>query len=118
MQVKEKSLKDALNVARLLELPKQYSGDNEVFWLKAVALVRKRDATQSYCLIEHKADGRILYKKDFGTMSPITGLISIHPYLYLDTQRFSPYDTISQKRIALTKYIGGRGSGISSTGYG
>lgn len=107
MQVKEKSLKDALNATRLLELPKQYRGENELFWLKAIALVKKRDATQSYCLTEHKADGRILYKKDFGTMSPITGLISIHPYLYLDTQQFCPYDTISQKRVALAKYIGG-----------
>lgn len=108
MQIKEQSLKDALNAACLQDLPKQCRSDNDDdgFWLKAVVLVKKRDFTQSYCLAERKADGKILYKRDFGTISPIIGLISIHPYIYLDTQML-PYDTIDNKRDALAQYIGG-----------
>lgn len=108
MQIKEQSLKDALNAACLQDLPKQCRSDNDDdgFWLKAVVLVKKRDFTQSYCLAKRKADGKILYKRDFGTISPIIGLISIHPYIYLDTQML-PYDTIDGKRDALAQYIGG-----------
>lgn len=88
IRIKEKSLSEALCKAACRELPKKFDEDGETFWLKAIALVRKCDGTQSYCLAEHASNGMLVYTDDFGTMSPIFGLISIHPYTMLDLDRF------------------------------
>lgn len=88
MNIKEQSLKDALNEIKLDELPKQFKESSGDFWLKAVVLVKKQDTTLSYALAERNSEGLISYKKDFGTMSPIAGLISVHPYVVLDKERF------------------------------
>lgn len=107
MNIKENSLKRALTEKHLSELPKQFREDNGEYWLEAIILTRKRDGSQSYVAGKRKADGKITYIADFGNMSPIAGLISIHPYLYLDKKKYMPYDTICQKRNALANYIGG-----------
>lgn len=87
--IKEISLSRALERAACRSLPSPFTEDGETFWLEAIALVRKRDGSQSYCLVEHRSDGLLLYKEDFGTMSPIFGLVSIHPYKVLDMERFA-----------------------------
>lgn len=107
MDIKEESLKRALTENRLYELPKQLKGDNGEYWLEALILVRKRDGSQSYASGKRGADGKIVYTSDFGTMSTIFGILSIHPYIFLDKKKYMPYETIEQKRYALTKYIGG-----------
>lgn len=106
MDIKDESLKKALALASILELPKQQKGDSGEYWLEAIVLVRKYDDTQSYALAKRGADSRIRYVADFGTMSPIAGLVSIHPYLYLDKARYMPYETPEQKKIALIEFIG------------
>lgn len=106
MNIKEDSLKRALTAKRLSELPKQFREDNGEYWLEAIILTRKRDGSQSYVAGKRKADGKIIYTADYGTMSPIAALISVHPYLYLDKKRYMPYETIEQKRHALALYIG------------
>lgn len=107
MNIKENSLKMALTAKRLSELPKQFREDSGEYWLEAIILTRKRDGSQSYVAGKRKADGKITYIADFGSMSPIAGLISVHPYLYLDKKKYMPYETIEQKRHALANYIGG-----------
>lgn len=107
MNIKENSLKRALTAIRLSELPKQFREDSGEYWLEAIILTRKRDGSQSYVAGKRGADGKIVYTADYGTMSPIAGLISVHPFLYLDKKRYMPYDTIEQKRYALAHYIGG-----------
>lgn len=105
--LKEQSLSKALSAKGLTELPKQYRDDCGEFWLEAVVLVRKQNLTQSYCLAKRDADGKISYIADYGMMSPISGLISIHPYMYLDKETYMPYENIEQMRHALIQYIGG-----------
>lgn len=107
MNIKEQSLKDALNEIKLDELPKQFKESGGEFWLKAVVLVKKQDTTLSYALAERNAEGRIDYTKDFGTMSPIAGLISIHPYVLLDRERFIDSTlTIEGKKEKLVEALG------------
>ena len=105
--LKEQSLSKALSAKGLAELPKQYRDGSDEYWLEAIVLVRKQNLTQSYCLAKRDADGKISYIDDFGMMSPISGLISIHPYLYLDRSTYMPYENIEQMRHALAQYIGG-----------
>lgn len=86
INIKEKTLFDVLKETGLSELPKRYSEDCGLFWIKAIVLVEKT-VSQSYVIAEHRADGLIRYVKDPGLMEPIEKLISIHPYMYLDKRR-------------------------------
>ena len=63
--------------------------------------------SQSYAVAKRDADGKITYTADFGDISPISGLISIHPYMYLNKERYMPFETMEQKRHALKEYLGG-----------
>lgn len=107
--IKERSLSAALNDAACKELPKPYvESEYEqegLFWYRGIALVRKCDGTQSYCLVEHRPDGIIDYRRDYGTISPIFGLVSVFPYVVVDMKRFG-YDGVSDsdmKRRAAAK---------------
>lgn len=86
--IKEISLRKALEATACRELPKAFNENGVEFWIRAIALVRKRNGTQSYCLVEHRADGMLQYTQDFGLPSPIFGLISIHPYIMLDKTKY------------------------------
>lgn len=114
MNIKEESLKKALTVARLPELPKQFREDNNEYWMEAVILTRKRDGSLSYAIGKRNESGKICYVADFGTMSQIIGLVSIHPYIYLDKKKYMPYETIIQKRNALVMFIGGDNDALSA----
>lgn len=84
MNIKEESLKRALEATQSLELPRQMTSEETRFWIEAIILVRKQNATLSYAVAKHRGDGSINFTQDFGLMSPIAGVVSIHPYLYLD----------------------------------
>lgn len=106
MDIKEQSLKLALEATACRELPKAYK-DGAGFWIKAIVLVRKRNQTQSYALAERGTDGVIRYKKDFGLMSQIEGLVSVHPYVYFDEERFMhPYKSVEAQRRSLLSFFG------------
>ena len=105
--IKEESLSRALSAKCLPELPKQYRDDCGEYWLEAIVLVKKQNLSQSYAVAKRNADGRIEYKADYGDISPISGLVSIHPYMYLDKDTYMPYENIEQMRYALVQYIGG-----------
>ena len=105
--IKEESLSRALSAKRIPDLPKQYREDSGEYWLEAIVLVRKLNMSQSYAVAKRDADGKISYTADFGDISPISGLISIHPYMYLNKERYMPFETMVQKRHALKEYLGG-----------
>ena len=105
--IKEESLSKALSAKRIPDLPKQYREDSGEYWLEAIVLVRKLNMSQSYAVAKRDADGKISYAADFGDISPISGLISIHPYMYLNKERYMPFETMVQKRHALKEYLGG-----------
>ncbi len=107
MNTKEESLKNALTTLRIPELPKRLKEEDEEYWMEAIVLVRKMDSTQSYALAKRRADGRICYTSDFGSMSPIAGLIAIYPYLYLDKDKYLSTGDIDKKREKLIQFIGG-----------
>ena len=77
----------ALNETRCHDLPKKFSKDSGMFWLKAIVLVKRMNGIESYVLAEQRSDGYISYVHDFGPLSPIVSLISVHPYMYLE-ERF------------------------------
>ena len=104
--IKEESLSKALSAKRIPDLPKQYREDSGEYWLEAIVLVRKLNMSQSYAVAKRDADGKISYSADFGDISPISGLISIHPYMYLNKERYMPFETMEQKRHALKEYLG------------
>ena len=105
--IKEESLSKALSAKRIPDLPKQYREDSGEYWLEAIVLVRKLNMSQSYAVAKRDADGKISFTADFGDISPISGLISIHPYMYLNKERYMPFETLEQKRHALKEYLGG-----------
>lgn len=104
--IKDLSLSKALSALSLPELPKQYRDDCGEYWLEAIVLVRKQNLSNSYAVAKRGADGKIVYKADFGDVSPISGLISIHPYMYLNKSVYMPFENMAQMRQALIQYIG------------
>lgn len=103
---KEQTLREALRETSLRELPKRYDDSSGDIWIKAIVLVRKRNCTQSYALARRRGDGLISYVRDYGQMSPIAGLVSIHPYMYLDKERFLYFKNDEQKRTFLANAFG------------
>lgn len=111
MTIKDKSLQRALNASACRELPKAVGEEDTTksYWVKAIALVRKRDLSQSYCLVERGSDGVIKYKADYGTPSTIFGLVSVHPYVVVDVARFGyagtdeEFKAYMKNKLRLTK---------------
>jgi len=83
---KERTLREAMEAAGVRQLPPRCNPSD--IWIYAIVLVRKLDCTQNYALASRRGDGRIKVFRDFGRMSPIAGIASVHPYMYLDTGRF------------------------------
>jgi len=104
--VKDLSLKEALQAVGVRELPKRYDNSSSEIWADAIVLVRKADMSQSYALASRRGDGFVRYSRDFGKMSPIVGLISVHPYMYLDKSRFFHYNDKNEKLHAIAIHKG------------
>lgn len=86
--IKEISLREALSSSGCHELPSRYvDGDGSGFWFKAIGLVRKRNGSVNYVLLERRGDGAMRVVRDFGMMSPVYGIVSVHPYMFID-ERF------------------------------
>lgn len=78
----DKSLIEALSYCHLRELPKDASQYDSI-WIRAIAYVTKADATKSYVLMDKDAKGSHRIIKDFGTISPIVSVRSIHPFQFV-----------------------------------
>ena len=81
----DKSLIDALSYCHLRELPKDAS-QYEGIWIRAIAYVTKADATKSYVLMDKAANGSHRIIKDFGTISNIVNVRSIHPFQFVSEE--------------------------------
>lgn len=95
------TLSDALSFARVRELPKRFNPDLGLTWILAIALIKKKNLMNAYAIVEHRADGLIQYKKTFGRLSPIDGLISIHPYMYVDEEALGIAMKANRRTIAM-----------------
>ena len=105
--IKETSLDRVLKEVHLTELPKQMrKGEGGVFWRKAIALVRKRDMTTSYAIAARDDSGMVHYVADYGTASPITSLLAVHPFLCL-TEQDVRRATEERRIVLVAEYLGG-----------
>ena len=104
MRVKEASLRRALEAAdmQVRGLPKQYRGDSDKIWILAIVLVQKLNLEECYCLYQRSGDGYMRLVMDCGSGTGLVGkIMSIHPYVYLDMERFFPKMSYQQKRSFL-----------------
>lgn len=99
------SLRAALMDLRLRDLPPQYN-ERYGFWTRALVLVSRVGSPNTYCHAERNARGVMRYIKDYGgRVRPISGVVSIHPYEYLDTARFGVrYESEEACRNALCAF--------------
>jgi hypothetical protein len=86
-KIKHQSLVEALSFCALRDVPEEW--DKENVYLKALALVRKSDGSESYVLLQKDSEGNDKVVKDFGTSSIIRLTLSVHPFVFLD-QRWIP----------------------------
>ena len=78
----DKSLIDALSYCHLRELPQEASKYDGI-WIRAIAYVTKADTTKSYVLMDKSSNGSHRIIKDFGTISNIVNVRSIHPFQFV-----------------------------------
>lgn len=82
------ALRQALMDLRLRDLPQQLR-EGSGFWTRALVLVRRVGGGDSWYLAERDARGVVRYVKDYSVHArPIAGVVSIHPFEYLDTAAF------------------------------
>lgn len=101
MFLEEETLSEALSFARLKGLPKKFNPELGLTWILAIALIKKKNLMNAYAIVEQRADGLIQYKKTFGRLSPIDGLISIHPYMYVDEEALGMAMKANRRTIAM-----------------
>lgn len=101
MFLEEETLSEALSFAKCKDLPKKFNPELGLTWILAIALIKKKNLMNAYAIVEQRADGLIQYKKTFGRLSPIDGLISIHPYMYVDEEALGMAMKANRRTIAM-----------------
>lgn len=101
MLLEENTLSEALSFARVKELPKKYKPELGLTWILAIALIKKKNMMTAYAIVEQRADGLIQYKKTFGRLSQIDGLLSIHPYMYVDEEALAMARKANRRTLAM-----------------
>lgn len=96
-----KSLIDALSWASLRELPKKDNGEN--IWIRALALVSKRDGSKSYVALVKGKNGEDRMVKDFGSVSQVVSFDEIYAYEYLDSSYIPSFE--SKKKEDKIKWL-------------
>jgi len=92
-----KTLVEALGFAQIGELPPEDNGG--ALWMKAIAIVTKKDGTRAYCILYRTDFETYMYKAVFGTCSPVHKVIKIYPYEVvtdLPVPKFAPKDKNSR----------------------
>lgn len=105
--IEDASLAAALSAAPLRSLPRVWDGDDAgEYWIRAVCLVLKRDASKSYTLAVRDAHGRIRHVRDFGHVGMISRILSVYPYDWLDAEQFCSYATERGLQWTMRRYFG------------
>lgn len=95
------SLIDALSWASLRELPEKDNGEN--IWIRALALVSKRDGSKSYVALVKGKNGEDRIIRDFGSVSMIVKIEEIYAFEYLDSSYLPTFD--SKKKEDKIKWL-------------
>lgn len=114
LDIKEKSKLDALTYCRLKKLPKL--DDGESLWLFALALVAKRDGSDSYVLLKKNEKLENIIIKDFGNIATIKEIKNIYPFEFLkkhDLPNFSSKSGEQERLKYLSHYDNNDYSGLS-----
>ena len=95
------SLIDALSWASLRELPDKDNGEN--IWIRALALVSKRDGSKAYVALVKGKNGEDRIIRDFGSVSMIVKIEEIYAFEYLDSSYLPTFD--SKKKEDKIKWL-------------
>jgi hypothetical protein len=95
------SLIDALSWASLRELPERDNGEN--IWIRALALVSKRDGSKAYVALVKGKNGEDRIIRDFGSVSMIVKIEEIYAFEYLDSSYLPTFD--SKKKEDKIKWL-------------
>lgn len=98
--LKEKTLLDALSFVSLRTLPTKAEEDDN--YLSAIVEVVKVDGTTSYALQKTREDLTKYIAKDFGTISTIKEIVSIHPFEFLK-EKYVFSGTTKEEKIQYLK---------------
>lgn len=102
MDIKRKSLISALSEYNLKDLPAV--DDGQSVWVKALALVNKRDGTHSYVCVKKDADTlENKIAKDFGTCSTVVSYLEFYPFSFLKSGYMPIFK--GQKKEDRVKYL-------------
>ena len=80
--LEKNSLDEVLSYTKCTELPKPLR-KNDVF-VRAIALVRKLNNHESYCIVDNDGTGKPVVKKTFGSISVIKEVKEIYPLSLLE----------------------------------
>lgn len=83
MSVLQETLFDALNWAKISELPSKYTARSKKIWIAAIAMVTKVNNSQNYAVVFNDGYGNPVIKKDFGKIAIIKNVDEIYPYDFL-----------------------------------
>lgn len=95
------SLIDALSWASLRELPEKDNGEN--IWIRALALVSKRDGSKAYVALVKGKNGEDRIIRDFGSVSMIVKIEGVYAFEYLDSSYLPTFD--SKKKEDKIKWL-------------
>lgn len=74
-------------------------------WAEAIVLVKKIDMSMNYALAVYDY-GRVKITKDFGRISQIISIESIHPYTFLNDKYIPNFKTIKEMSEYIISYKG------------
>lgn len=80
--IEKNSLNEVLSYAKCTELPKPLK-KNDIY-VRAIALVRKLNNRESYCMVVNDGTGKPVVKKTFGSISVIKEVVEIYPLSTLE----------------------------------
>ena len=87
--LEKNSLNEVLDYTKCTELPKPLK-KTDVF-VRAIALVRKLNNRESYCIVVNDGTGKPVVKKTFGSISVIKEIKEIYPLSVLEASIFPDF---------------------------
>lgn len=97
--IKKATLIDALSYCNLRALPEKDNGED--FWIKAIALVAKKDGSENYVILDKDDNLNNFVKKDFGNISLIAKIKEVYPFDFLKPQYIPKFNSPKKdERIA------------------